>query len=95
MAKLIRHWIRRFPSGPQLLIPNSQFPLPMVAKTSYLGIMKSIIELGKRTQQPDEYKPLNSVFYFEAVAPGIDNSAAHSGQIVLTVCYSYCIIMGP
>ena len=42
--RFTRRWISRTKQGPQLLIPDTPFRLPMVAKTAYLGVI-----IGYRT----------------------------------------------
>ena len=41
VSKFTRHWICRTTQGPQLLIPDTPFRLPVVAKTAYLGMILS------------------------------------------------------
>ena len=47
MAQNTKYWICQIANGPQLVISDSPFRLPMVARTAYLGFVL-IIELGKR-----------------------------------------------
>ena len=46
--RFTRRWISRTKQGPQLLIPDTPFRLPMVAKTAYLGVI-----IGYRTWEID------------------------------------------
>ena len=48
ISKFIRRWISRTNQGPQLLIPDTPFRLPMAAKTAYLGMI-----IGYRAWETD------------------------------------------
>ena len=48
VAQNVRRWITRTKHGPQLQIPDLPCNLPIVAKTTYLGVI-----IGYRTWEPD------------------------------------------
>lgn len=96
VSKFTRRWISRSKHGPQLLIPDTPFRLPMVAKTAYLipWCDPKLQGMGNRYYGSTYTGRATLLLHPQAVAPGAIHTSTCALQVISTVCCAYSSVRG-
>ena len=96
VSKFTRRWISRSKHGPQLLIPDTLFRLPMVAKTAYLipWCDPKLQGMGNRYYGSTYTGRATLLLHPQAVAPGAIHTSTCALQVISTVCCAYSSVRG-